>query len=465
MSVKEPLSINNRPPGRPRWHLEFVLLCALAVAALSAATALLILKRQHERQAQLAATESVLKRGEALLDTLGGFRLAATANLTPALWRHFSTVVDGAFAVRPDIQSIAITRNGETIFQRQATALQPSLSSHSSDPPPDSATTEISQAALEVGGVRQPVFVITRARDLPDGSKAVIEATFKVEEVGDQAQTARTLVASLFTLSTAVLALSFAASALALLAAVARDRKREARARQEEHLAFSGVLANGILHDFRNPMSAVRLDAQMLEREIKRGEGFRAQRVADLAQRISRAMGRMDKVFQEFLFLAKPADEHLTALDLTQVVEECVDTLLPRCEQANVTIKRLLPSTPLLVNAHPFALRRALLNVLLNAIQFSPPGTAVTLRANATAKKVDLEVCDQGPGIPAPQRESIFDIFTTTRPEGTGLGLFLARSAIERCGGTIKALPHPTGGALLRISLPSATTIEEEREK
>lgn len=452
-------------PSAPRhgiWRLEIILLLALLTTALGAGGVLHFLKWQHDKQAHLAATETVLQEGEALLDTLNGFNMASATNLTPLRWRQFSTMVDSALSVRKDVQSISVSRDGVTLFHRQAGGLRdaprppqpPGMTPV--DTTPGESETAMSQGSLEIGGVRQPVFVITRSQRLPDGSQVVTEATFKREAVGAEEQTARALVSSLFAFAVGVLILSFTVCAGVLLAAVARDRRREARARQEEHLAFSGVLANGILHDFRNPMSAVRLDAQMLGKELARDDGFRPERVRDLAGRIARTMARMDKIFQEFLFLARPADERPEPVDLDQVVRECADTLAPRAEQAGVTL-RTEPHDPLPpAAAYPFALRRALLNVLVNAIQFAPRGSEVTVVLGRHDALLAIEVLDRGPGIPAPQRQSVFDMFVTGRPEGTGLGLFLARTAVRRCGGDIQALARDGGGTRLRITLPAA---------
>ncbi|HRR35007.1 MAG TPA: HAMP domain-containing sensor histidine kinase [Kiritimatiellia bacterium] len=459
------MTVPRAQPSTPRhgiWRLEIILLLALLTTALGAGGVLHFLKWQHDRQAHLAATETVLREGEALLDTLNGVSMASTTNLTPARWRQFSAMVDSAFSVRKDVQSISVSRDGETLFHRQAGGLHdaPSPPQPPGMTPADTSAgeseTEMSQGSLEIGGVRQPVFVITRTHRLPDGSQVTTEATFKREAVGAEEQTARALVSSLFTFSVGVLILSFAICAGVLLVAVARDRRREARARQEEHLAFSGVLANGILHDFRNPMSAVRLDAQMLGKELAREEGFRPERVRDLAGRIARTMARMDKIFQEFLFLARPADERPEPVDLDQVVRECTDTLAPRAEQAGVTL-RARPHDPLPpAAAYPFALRRALLNIIVNAIQFAPRGSEVTVVLGRHETFLAIEVLDRGPGIPAAQRQTVFDMFVTGRPEGTGLGLFLARTAVRRCGGDIEALARDGGGARLRITLPAA---------
>ncbi|MDD4016894.1 MAG: ATP-binding protein [Kiritimatiellae bacterium] len=439
------------------WRLEFILLIALLTSALLGGGVLVFLKVQHDKRAHLAATETVLQEGESLLNTLCELGLACSTNPVPSEWRRFSTIVDSAFSVRQDVQSVSVSRNGVTVFHRQAGGLRlPPTPPAQVEPTTNQiAETEMSQGSIEIGGVRQPVFVISRTSTLRDGSKVVTEATFKREAVGNAEFTARSLVSSLFTFSITVLVFSFTVCALALTIAVTRDRRREQRARQEEHLAFSGVLANGILHDFRNPMSSVRLDAQMLVKEMKRGDGFRPERVSDLSERIARTMERMDKVFKEFLFLAKPADEQPEGVDLEHVVRECADTLAPRSEQAGVTVKiSCLNSLPP-VSAFPFALRRALMNVLVNAVQFAPKGSEITVTLAQRGPHVVTDVLDRGPGIPPEKRQNVFDMFVTGRPEGTGLGLFLARTAIRRCNGDIQALPREGGGADLRITLPA----------
>ncbi len=438
------------------FRLELVLLLALMSFALLGGGGMFFLKKQHDRQAHLAATERVLQEGIALLNALCEPGLACSTNSTPALWRQFSAVADNVLAVRNDVQSLSIVRDGVTVFHRQSHSLAERDATGASGLSKNPGDAELSQRTLEIGGVRKPVFVVSRQARLPDGSRVLTEATLKREAVGEEELTARRLVSSLFAFSVAMLALSFAACALVLIFAVARERRREQRARQEEHLAFSGVLANGILHDFRNPMSAVRLDAQMLGREMARANGFRPERVTELSGRIARTMERMDKVFQEFLFLAKPADEKPEHVDIEQVVRECLDTLAPRIEQAGLTVRieRKLPLPA--AAAFPFALRRALLNVLMNAIHFAPKGSEVVAALSGTGSSVITDILDRGPGIPANMREKVFDLFVTGRPEGTGLGLFLARTAIRRCGGDIQALENEGGGADIRLTLPAA---------
>ncbi len=438
---------------KPVIRLEYILLMAFLVFMLLAGAGLFFLKMTHDRQTRLAATEYVLNKGVLLINTMCAMQGVSSSNATLEVLKGLSDTADTIFDVRPDVQSLSIMQDGVTVFHRQAQGFEIKQVTNRMSAAAAESDTVMSGSTLQIGGEHQPVFVFSRTIPSPDGRATIIEATLKRGAVGQAEETARNAVSSLFLFSMILLILSFSSCAAVLVLAVLRDRRREARSRQEEHLAFSGVLANGILHDFRNPMSAVRLDAQMLEREMMREGGFRPERVTELSGRISRTMTRMDKIFHEFLFLAKPADEKPEVVHLDHVIKECVDTLSPRIEQAEVQVHVNCPEKLPGAEAYPFAIRRAFLNVLVNALQFAPKGSAVDVTVAQKESVLVTDIVDRGPGIPEQQRKKIFDLFMTTRPEGTGLGLFLARTAIQRCNGTIEALPREGGGTCIRIVL------------
>ena len=100
----------------------------------------------------------------------------------------------------------------------------------------------------------------------------------------------------------------------------------------------------------------------------------------------------------------------------------------------------------------------------MNAIQFAPKGSEVTVALAHRGGGVTTDVLDRGPGIPPEKRQKIFEMFVTGRPEGTGLGLFLARTAIRRCGGDIQALARDGGGADIRITLPAILSSGDRSE-
>jgi len=442
---------------RPRLPLIVWAAAVLLLTASAAGVGLWYLKRMHDHVARVIATRTVLDQGEQVADYLAGISPPCATNLSSDQWHLFNRLVDGLHAAQRDLQFVSVSRGGVTIIHHQA-----GLFTLGDTPAADSNNTLetqpvrafVSKQLIELGGTALPVMVFQRDILLPGEKTPVqLQVGFRRSAVDKEEAASASLIASLFRLSVLTIALAFGACLLLLFWVVRRDRAWAERRRQEEHLAFSGMLANGIVHDFRNPMSAVRLDVQMLERETLRPEGPRLERLTELAGRIRRTMERMDKVFQEFLYLARPADEAREPVDLAECVQECLETLAARFEHAAVTPLTSWPAEMPRVLASPFALRRALLNVLLNAVQFSPPQGHIEVVARLAGRHVELDVCDRGPGIPAATRRRVFEMFVTTRPGGTGLGLFLARTAIRKCGGEIAALERPGGGTIIRITL------------
>ena len=119
-----------------------------------------------------------------------------------------------------------------------------------------------------------------------------------------------------------------------------------------------------------------------------------------------------------------------------------------------------LPDGPAPIAGPSAGIQRAILNLLLNALQHgrAPGPVRLAVEAAPDAPRVALEVEDNGPGIPRSARAKVFDMFYTTRPQGTGLGLFMARLAVEHAGGRLDAVNPRDGrsGARLRMEFPRA---------
>jgi signal transduction histidine kinase len=108
------------------------------------------------------------------------------------------------------------------------------------------------------------------------------------------------------------------------------------------------------------------------------------------------------------------------------------------------------------VAVHPSTLRRALLNLVQNALDAMPEGGTLTLRGAGTATHVQLQVCDTGSGIPAEQLAQIFEPLHTTKPEGTGLGLYITREIVAAHGGQIMVQSVVGQGTTFTLTLPRA---------
>lgn len=438
------------------WRAAVALMAACV--AMASATSLRLLRTLNERATRRIAATSFLENGKALAAALAHTCLATSGD-DAELWRKLGWFFDTAAAADPTLETLSVERNGLTVFRRQASLGRipglevPGVSREERE-------AVVAEHALhEVAGESVPVVVFSRATEDGNGGNLTLQLGLRREALAQDERLAEEAVRSMYHVALTTQALTLGVLLGVILWLGNRERRREERRRAEEHLAFAGVMANGVVHDFRNPMSSIRLDAQMLEREALKPEA-RPARLAELACRMRTTLDRIEAVFQEFFFLSQPSRADPETLDLASCLRECANILQARFEAAGVGMSFQLPETPLRVRAHAAPLRRALLNVLSNAIAFSPCGGQVVLRAYPDRNEAVAEVLDRGPGIPASERERVFEMFVSTRPGGTGLGLFLARTALAVSSGSIEAREHEGGGTCIRIRLPALETTE-----
>ncbi len=200
-------------------------------------------------------------------------------------------------------------------------------------------------------------------------------------------------------------------------------------------------------HELRSPLTALSLQAQNLE---KAGtfEAMRA-RVAPLRAGIERAR----RLTEQLLSLARTQTSTPggTPLDASQLARELIAEYLPLAEARGIDLG-LEDGANVLLAAEPQTLRAVLKNALDNALRYTPSGRAVTLRLYVEGEDGVIDVADTGPGIPAAERERVFDPFYRIEGaggEGSGLGLAIAREAALRLGGSISLHEPPRGAGLV----------------
>src|SRR5262249_29900245 len=142
-------------------------------------------------------------------------------------------------------------------------------------------------------------------------------------------------------------------------------------------------------------------------------------------------------------------------VDLGRLVDEVVELLRPQATTAHLSLEVDVASLPALSADAP-KLRQVLVNLLLNAIQATPPEGTVRLVAAREHDDVCICVDDSGPGVPPEMRHRIFEPFFTTKDAGTGLGLPLVHAVVQQHGGTIALETSPAGGARFHIRFPLA---------
>jgi signal transduction histidine kinase len=214
-----------------------------------------------------------------------------------------------------------------------------------------------------------------------------------------------------------------------------------------------GQLAAGLAHEIKNPLNAISLNLQMLEEELPPAQ--RAGEPQALLKATRGEIGRLDALARDFLLYAKPLPLQRRRVALDPLLRELRRLLLPQAEQRRVALE-LRVDAGLEAAADEGLLRQAVLNLMLNAILFSPPGTTVTIVAESDGVRLKIAVQDKGPGVSPEIREKIFAPFYSTREGGTGLGLAIARRIVKAHGGTLEIGEGEAGesGARFVIELP-----------
>jgi two-component system sensor histidine kinase KdpD len=215
-------------------------------------------------------------------------------------------------------------------------------------------------------------------------------------------------------------------------------------------------LLSSVSHDLRTPLAAITgATSGLLQRAHSLDEHGRelAQVAYEEAERLNRLLGNL-------LEMTRLESGSVTVVEKEwQPVEEVVGTSLLRLEKLLVDhpLTTDLPDDLPLVPIDGVLIEQVLVNLLENAVKYTPPGTPITLSAWAEGDAVVVEVADRGAGIPAGAEEHIFDKFYRVRPAvsgGVGLGLAICRAVIEAHGGRIRVENRAGGGAAFRFTIP-----------
>ncbi len=250
----------------------------------------------------------------------------------------------------------------------------------------------------------------------------------------------------------AVLAHEFNAMAQRLAA-----RERELRAQGEallrsERLAAIGRIAAQITHEIRNPLSSISLNAEEL--------GERAPAARDLCDAIVREVDRLAAITEEYLRFARLPKPQMARADLNDLVRDLLEFVRPELDAAGVQVdQRLSPELPRVL-ADAGQLRQLLFNLVRNAREAMPGGGIVRIATRGSDGSVEIEVRDNGPGIPPERLQRIFDPFFTTKERGTGLGLALAQEVAQEHGGQLTCESAPGAGTTFTLRLPAAPMVE-----
>jgi signal transduction histidine kinase len=441
------------PLGRRYRYSLLVLTAALILGVgVLAALNLSYLRTLQSRSLHESARQAVVELGTQITRHLAAQPAPLGTGHESQRWSDYDRLVRSLHRVEPSLQYVTVTEDDVIVYHRDTSGLS---SNAPVVPDTDGVPVQVGRRLLALGGGTVPILTFSVRIPAEPGPARRVQVAMRREAVTQREEQAARVLGIMFRLSVVTLGLAFVLALLLTVWIVRHELERERRRRDEEHLAFAGLLADGIIHDVRNPMSALNLDLQMLEMETVRGEGLRPARLRELAGRARETMARMDLVMREFLYVSRPASTTLEAVDVNACVKDSLDLLGPRFEREDLRLAVDLAAAPLFTRGHSVGLKRAVINILMNAKQASPKGGVVRVATRAANGAVLVEVEDQGPGIPPAVKSRIFEMFVTGRPDGIGLGLYLAKAAVEAGGGMIAAENRPEGGARFTIRLPA----------
>ncbi len=228
----------------------------------------------------------------------------------------------------------------------------------------------------------------------------------------------------------------------------------EANLRRAQRLSAIGNLAAGVAHDVRNPLNAIKLLSSQALDELK--QNGHDPGPAKALQTIRSEVDRLEDIVSGFLSLAKEEALRREMNRLDPILDECLNLVRKDAESRGVRVTGELRTGDLQLSLDAKKLKRAVLNVLLNALEVCPPGGRVRLFSRVGAEGAEIEVRDDGPGMAPETIEHAFDPYFTTKPTGTGLGLSITRGIIEEHGGRIRLTSEIDQGTQVLMSLPFA---------
>jgi PAS domain S-box-containing protein len=220
-----------------------------------------------------------------------------------------------------------------------------------------------------------------------------------------------------------------------------------------ERLAALGRITAGVAHEVKNPLNSMRLWLENLKESLPQDSDANSHQAVQV---LDKEIDRLDTVVKRFLDFTRPMEVKLEQTQLSQLLGEVLEVARPQLQKANVEMKQTLPSDVPEVLVDRDLLKQAVLNLVLNAVDAMPGGGQIRLELTRRSEMAEITVGDTGKGIPPENRQRIFQLFFTTRPGGSGIGLASTFRIVQLHNGSIDFTSEVGRGTTFRIELPLA---------
>jgi two-component system NtrC family sensor kinase len=219
--------------------------------------------------------------------------------------------------------------------------------------------------------------------------------------------------------------------------------------RKKERQAMFGRISIGLVHDLSHPIQNIGNSCKLIVKmwdDNEYRESFK--------RTVERELAQIKRVLDDLRNVARPIPLERFPIDVNKAIAELVDSMLTTAESAGVSLETELVFGPLFIEGDLFALNRVYRNLIINALQATPPRGRVVVRTMRQSVSAIIEVADTGTGIPAERLDTIFDDFVTTKRRGLGLGLAISKKIVEQLGGTIAVASQVGLGSTFTLRFP-----------
>lgn len=241
--------------------------------------------------------------------------------------------------------------------------------------------------------------------------------------------------------------------AVAVIHDITELKRFEEEARRSERLTALGTLAAGVAHEVRNPLNAIAITAQRLKNEFV--PQMDVEEYKSFTQTILSEIKRMDQIINQFLSLAKAQKLNLAKTDINVFLNEIVNLVEIEAKEKGIKIERALEKPPD-IEIDKDEMKKALLNILRNAVEATPSGKKmwIEVKERRDKKEINIKIMDSGSGIPKENISKIFQPYFTTKKKGSGLGLAIAYRIVSDHRGKIEVKSEEGKGTTFIIRLP-----------
>ncbi|RYG71419.1 PAS domain S-box protein [Lentibacillus lipolyticus] len=214
---------------------------------------------------------------------------------------------------------------------------------------------------------------------------------------------------------------------------------------RSEKMSVAGQLAAGIAHEIRNPLTSLKGFLQLLQAGVNRKEEYYQIMVDEIE--------KMEAITSELLFISKPMTDHKDWENLPELIDDVITLLKPQAKLKNIVLTQE-GEDKLDVYCDRSQIKQVFINILKNGIEAMEASGCIQVYYCLLDQMVQIDIIDQGPGVPDEFIHKLGEPFFTTKESGTGLGIMITKQILDRHGGTLQIMHNKDEGSTFRILLP-----------